>query len=249
MENKYLITKNGITYLDLSKNPEWKAILKSTDASNIIHQIYLDSNSIEDLEDVIDDLIKHKENLWFINLDNNKLKQLPEKFKELSNIRSLSFRVNQLSFPDQLLELTQLEYLNLALNPITNIPDEISKLQNLNAFIFTAKVLNDLGNGIFKLLNLKHLTIFNSNLKFNEHSNNFSKLKNLEVISGIEFLEQDLELLEVFKDFKNLKEITFVYEKGGIDSYALSREIENKIKMRLNQVTQREIQTYYFENR
>ena len=73
MENKYLITKNGITYLDLSTNPEWKAILKSTDASNIIHQIYLDANSIEDLEDVMDDLIKHKENLWFINLDNNKL--------------------------------------------------------------------------------------------------------------------------------------------------------------------------------
>ena len=45
MENEFIKTNNGITYLDLTRNENWKSILKSTEENTIIHQIYLDPNN------------------------------------------------------------------------------------------------------------------------------------------------------------------------------------------------------------
>ena len=73
MGNEFLKTNNGIAYLDLTRNENWKSILKSTEENTIIHQIYLDGNQIDSLDDVISDLLKFKETLWFLELSENNI--------------------------------------------------------------------------------------------------------------------------------------------------------------------------------
>lgn len=235
MENEFIKTNNGITYLDLTRNENWKSILKSTEENTIIHQIYLDGNQIDSLDDVMSDLLKFKETLWFLELSENNIHSLPKDFYKLENLKSLEYRKNKLlTIPEQIFQLKKLEFLNISFNYLTSIPNSISNLTNLQALIAQNKTeIEDLGNGIGELVNLKQLFI-KTNLGI--ISNHLLKLQNLETIEDIRITENDFQFLEVFKKINLLSKLNLDYVSENYSSLTGEdfKNIENEVKSIIN---------------
>jgi Leucine-rich repeat (LRR) protein len=239
MENEFIKTNNGITYLDLTKNVNWKGILKSVDANTVIHQIYLDGNQIDSLEEVMSDLLKFKQTLWFLELSGNNIHTLPMDFYKLENLKSLEYRKNKLpTIPEQIFQLKKLEYLNISFNYLTSIPNSISNLTNLQVLIAQNKTeIEDLGNGIGELVNLKQLFI-KTNLRI--ISKHLLKLQKLETIEGIRITDNDYQFLDVFKKINLISKLKLDYVSDnysslkGVDFKNIEVEVKSKINTASN---------------
>ena len=243
MENEFIKTNNGITYLDLSQNENWKDILKSVDANAVIHQVYLDGNSIESLEDVMSDLLKFKETLWFLELSQNNIQSLPKDFSKLENLKSLEYRKNKLlNIPEQIFELKKLEYLNVSFNYITSISDNISNLINLQVLVAINKTeIEGIGNGFGELINLKQLFI---KTYLGKISNQLIKLQRLETIENIRISKNDYQFLDVFKNINLISKLKIDYVS---DNYAALtgqdfNAIENEVKSLINASSNKNIE-------
>jgi Leucine-rich repeat (LRR) protein len=235
MESEFIKTNNGITYLDLTKNENWKSILKSSGANTVIHQIYLDGNQIDSIDDVMSDLLKFKETLWFLELSENNIHSLPMDFYKLENLKSLEYRKNKLlTIPEQIFELKKLECLNISFNYLTSIPESISNLKNLQFLIAQNKTeIEDLGNGIGELVNLKQLFI-KTNL--GNISNQLLKLQKLETIEDIRITENDYQFLDVFKTINLLSKLKLDYVSENYSTLTGQdfNNIENEVKSIIN---------------
>ncbi|OMJ07784.1 Adenylate cyclase [Smittium culicis] len=104
-------------------------------------------------------------NLKVLNLDNNKISDLPASLANLKSLKVLSLKNNLLkSFPSVITRLTNLENLDVSYNLIGLIPESISNLTNLKYLNFTGNYSPGiLSKGISKLVNLEtfHLELNN----------------------------------------------------------------------------------------
>lgn len=94
-----------------------------------------------------------------------RLSELPESLRSLTQLKSLSLRNNSLTtLPEWLGELTQLQYLNLSDNKLTTLPESIGNLKQLNDLAFQDNLLLRLPESIGQLIHLSGLNLNNNRL-------------------------------------------------------------------------------------
>ena len=132
-----------------------------------------------------------------------------------------------LSFPREILKMTELEYLDLSKNKIDSIPEEIEKLKNLRVLILSKNKLKKIPTTLYNLEKLKILDL---------SSNDISKLPN-----GIKYLNQ-LEELNLWNtsvdnlplDIDKVKTLKLVDMRGVLLSFEIQEELlENLPKVKL----------------
>jgi Leucine-rich repeat (LRR) protein len=223
--NEYIKNNAGVIYLDLTNIPSWKEILKSITSVTTIHQVYLDGNNIETIDDVMDDLLKFKNTLWFIELSNNKILKLPINFHKLSKLKSLEYRKNGLeSIPEEVFKLKKLEYLNVSLNPLKTISDSISNLENLKFFILKNKdEIADIGNGLGALVDLRQLYI---RTKLSKIYSQLLKLEKLELLEDVIYQDEDVTYLDFVKYLTKIKNVQLRYVNKLKENFSNDEELE-----------------------
>jgi Leucine-rich repeat (LRR) protein len=88
------------------------------------------------------------------------LTKIPEALKQLTNLKKLTLRYNQITeIPDWIESLHSLEYLNLNVNNINNLPMSIGSLDNLEELLLWKNELQKLPNSICSLRSLRYLNL------------------------------------------------------------------------------------------
>lgn len=94
------------------------------------------------------------------------LTQLPNSIKNLTNLKKLTLRYNQITeLPDWIDSLIVLESLNLNMNNINKLPSKIGNLAHLKELLLWKNELQDLPNSICSLHSLKYLNLRLNQLK------------------------------------------------------------------------------------
>lgn len=202
-----------------------------------VNRVYVDHDKlILDLSqlglEILPNQITLIDNIYELNVRNNKLKEINERFGELKSLRILDLSLNQISdLPNSFGKLTSLKKLYLEVNKFTKIPSSVFKMKNLeflsmrrnkldglddhianlghlSNLILSENNLKDLSSAILKL-NLKKLNLSNNCLS--ELPEWFTKLDSLEelVISWNNFSH----FPEVIFDMKKLKKLDISYNK------------------------------------
>lgn len=108
----------NIDYNQLKKLPSLEKLPK-------LDSLSAHNNEIEELSEL-------PESLTWLNLNTNKLKQLPVSITKLKNLKTLVLSSNLFdSFPEEILKLESLESLDLGGNPIEYLPKELLSLPYL----------------------------------------------------------------------------------------------------------------------
>ena len=116
-----------------------------------------------------------------LNLNNNKLRKIPEEIKHFNNLIRLSLSRNNLdSLPIEIGELIKLEELLLNNNNLTNLPTSFGNLVSLTNLNLSVNKLTSLPSEIGSLTNIKELLLNNN--KLINLPNNIGNLKNLVTI-------------------------------------------------------------------
>jgi Leucine-rich repeat (LRR) protein len=88
--------------------------------------------------------INQLSNLTYLILVSDNLKELPENFKKLKNLKSLELAdCNFFEIPNEIFSIESIEYLFLNRNKISKIPDEIVNLKNLKQIHLYHNFLSD----------------------------------------------------------------------------------------------------------
>lgn len=99
-------------------------------------------------------------NLETLDLSKNKLHELPEQFIAFTQLKHIDLGRNKLAvFPLALCQLTNLQVLHLDRNFITKIPIQVTQLENLQELDLYANAIEDFGEGLFMLPQLKVLNL------------------------------------------------------------------------------------------
>jgi len=174
--------------------------------------------NLEDIES-----IKNLSNLTSLTLNNNDilLEQIPEFVYSLSNLKYLNLQGNTLSnIPDKLAALKNLEEINFSSNSITDISEEFFNLSKLEYLVLGLNKLKTISDNIEKLTELKTLKL--SGNYFTEFPKTIDKLKKLEIID-LSFNDIDDEIPESYNDLPVLKEIE-LWNNKNIKGKTLSNE-------------------------
>ncbi len=117
-----------------------------------------------------------------LNLENNKLKKIPEFIKNLTNIEWLELKENKINkIPNFIRNLRELELLNLHDNSVKKIPDFIGEMPNLFELILSKNGLTNLPESIGrKNSKMGRLTLNHNYLSTLPDS--IKKLKQLEIL-------------------------------------------------------------------
>jgi hypothetical protein len=216
-----------IYYLDLTKNKNWKELLFSLDEKIPIHQIYLDGNGIESLEEVMPAILKHKDQCWCIVLADNELTELPESFREMTLMKSINLRKNKLkTFPESIYEMSKLMYLNLSFNNISSISESLGNLKLLQHFILVEEnEIEEIPNSLLELKQLKNLYL---RTDFNKIKHIIPELKSIEILSQIFVTNESLNYVHELKNLPNLHKL---------DLYLINEGNEALTKEKLDQIS------------
>ena len=216
-------------------------------------EIQLQNNGLRKLPIGINKL----KNLKKINIDENYFDSIPNVIFELENLRELSIQANNstLKFIGQEIhKISQLEKLNVALNPLLNGTEaiisisQLNNLKELDLFSCRFKVIpQEIGN----LKKLEKLNLsrnpdidFEQTLKFlsnieslkhlNISDNNLTTLpREIGLLNNLETLVVGLNPINTLPDeFYNLKSLKYIYVYGDYDS-EMSEEIIEEITKRL----------------
>lgn len=97
---------------------------------NQITGLFLELKAHRDLDRLLDDAIKHKTDWLYIS--GHRLTELPERIRELTELRDLEiFEQDLYRLPEGLFELSKLECLKILSADLEGIPASIAKLKNL----------------------------------------------------------------------------------------------------------------------
>jgi leucine-rich repeat protein SHOC2 len=175
-------------------------------------------------------------------LTDNYLSTLPQDLaQKLPKLRVLDLNNNRLvNLPAALTQLAHLEYLNLAFNQISTLPPNFAQLKKLQVLNLENNQFQQLPPQIFSLPNLKHLFI--RNLKIKDFSQ-FAALNGLQQLSlencGIAELPQ--EILQ----FKHLERLSLANNQllkiptaiGNLSKLTYLNLAHNRLKNDLNNLT------------
>lgn len=99
---------------------------------NEITGLFLELQSHKKLECLLEDAIKHQTDKLYIS--GHKLKELPDRIRELTELRELEiFERDLFRLPEELFELSKLESLQILTSDLEGIPASIAKLKNLKS--------------------------------------------------------------------------------------------------------------------
>jgi Leucine-rich repeat (LRR) protein len=145
----------------------------------------LDSAAIEEVYTYMDlkEALEHPEMVIRLELKKQKLKSFPPEIFQFKNLQYLSLSKNQLKeLPDSLYKLTQLQYLDVSHNKLAALPKEIGKCNNL---VYLNANNNDLFNLPPQLGNLEKLRTLdlwsNDIAEFPQALSNLKQLNTLDV--------------------------------------------------------------------
>ena len=117
-----------------------------------------------------------------LNLENNKLKKIPDFIKNLINIEWLELKENKIkTIPDFIGDLRKLELLNLHDNSVRRIPDFIGRMPNLAELILSYNGLTKLPESIGRKYSKMHCLTLNHN-HLSTLPDSIKKLKQLEIL-------------------------------------------------------------------
>ena len=184
MPSIFIKENQDVKYLDLTSNENWSQELAQCTLEDGISQIYLDRNKIEDISGSENNLIVLQDNLTFLDLSFNFLRDIPDSFSKLSQLKELNLASNRLEIlPKCLFQLKNLEILHLGRGEYSEIPDEMSNLQNLRYLTLASKKsIQKVPMCVYELQNLEELNL----LEFESAEGvleNISKLTNLKKFS------------------------------------------------------------------
>lgn len=161
-------------------------------------------NSVEELNQVI-----NFDDVWYIDLHNEgNLREIPEKLFLCQNLKALdvSFshvkdlgNINQFqhikclfaqnaslhSFPEAILELSNLFFLDLSQNKIRKIENNIDKLENIVLLDMSKNIIKSLPMAFTKLKNLMLLNLSNNEIKNLNYSFELANLRYLDIGDNI----------------------------------------------------------------
>ncbi|CAI5778954.1 QUALITY PROTEIN: plant intracellular Ras-group-related LRR 9-like [Podarcis lilfordi] len=124
--------------------------------------LYLDSNNLKEVPAEIGSLGK----LERLTLSNNSITSLPEEIGGLQKLHSLHLANNSLAeLPAPVCQLRNLVFLDATDNHISTIPDAIQQLQKLETLLLLFNSLRHLPRGVCSLKALKTLWLGQNNLK------------------------------------------------------------------------------------
>lgn len=116
-----------------------------------------------------------------LNYDNKKLRELPNDIDK--SVVNLSLANNKIrEFPQGLLNLTNLEFLNLENNKIKSIPDNINKLKNLKYLNLSNNKLKSIPSTLVDLKNLKLLDLTGNKIPFTDIANLLRAMPNTNIL-------------------------------------------------------------------
>ncbi|WP_256006831.1 leucine-rich repeat domain-containing protein [Pedobacter deserti] len=116
--------------------------------------------------DHIPDEVFELKGIRFLSIGMNPISSLPERFKELTNLRH--FNATRCLFkeiPPILFELRELELINLTGNQIETIPDEIEQLSNLKTLTIGSNKISAVPESITRVTALTSIDLANNQIK------------------------------------------------------------------------------------
>lgn len=179
--------------------------------------LFLELKAHRDLERLLDDAIKHQTDWLYIS--GHRLTELPERIRELTELRELEiFEQDLYRLPEGLFELTKLECLKILSADLESIPASIARLKNLRELSIRCASsdrpvpgyrskpkeeirLNRIPPEIGELEQLEQLTIHYSSIR--ELPPELEQLKNLQFLDiGMCLIERKPEFLGGMKQLK-----------------------------------------------
>lgn len=110
-------------------------------------------------------LVKYKNSINELVLNDNKLSSLPDSIKEFKQLTTLSLNNNKLQcLPESIVNLKSLEKLLLSNNQLKEIPSNIDRLSKLQVLGLGNNQLEKLPTSIVNLKNLVYLNVTNNKL-------------------------------------------------------------------------------------
>jgi|GEM_PF-2480933 len=103
--------------------------------------------------------------LRLLDLEKNKLTELPDEIRSLGNLRELYLTNNKIkTLPRTFDDLRRLELLGLSSNELTEFPEEIQHLENLEGLDMSNNLIPSIPEGISSLVKLRTLAFNNNRL-------------------------------------------------------------------------------------
>lgn len=116
-----------------------------------------------------------------LSLRKQGLKEFPEQILKLKNLQYLDLSKNKIeSLPDSIVQLTQLQFLIVSKNELLALPNTIGRLKNLKILKAAQNKIARIPYSFGDLENLEYLDMWDNELDYFPES--MSKLKNLEVM-------------------------------------------------------------------
>jgi Leucine-rich repeat (LRR) protein len=193
------------------------------------------------------------QNLKELNISGNKLKELPENLKNLTQLETLHCELNDFeSFPNIIVELPQLKELQISAKALKGLPKEVLQLQHIETLKITAKsnsktayifpferLLKHIKTYQFSLeLQLFFLDIIRGSLLIKDLTN--QQLLTLLNCAIPEYINQALE--EIDLRIKANKLSTFSFPKAK-DRLVIKGKIKGKVSELKSRIAQNSIQT------
>jgi len=124
--------------------------------------------------------LKLLENLKYLDISRNKLKQLPDFVFELSKLIHLNAGYNNISKIENIVNLQNLENVNLFANNIKYFPEILRNQSNLRSVDLSENHISNIPNWIDELINLEDFRI--SENKLRRLPNSIKNLTNLKIL-------------------------------------------------------------------
>lgn len=164
-ESAWLEQKNGFTMspssvcsvFEVQNVEQLRELIRNTEQVKNIRELTVTRNDLQNLSDIF---TLNFENLTHLNLEGNRLSQLPLQMKNLIKLQHLNLSHNCLNvLSDEIGYLSMLQTLKLENNSLVELPVSVRNLMNLQQLSVANNNLRNLPNDIGELVKLEKLDI------------------------------------------------------------------------------------------